>query len=316
MSDPVPHPSSLPAEFHDIAKRVNNWGRWGRDDEIGTLNLITDEVVRDAVATVRSGHRVPLALDLKQDGVQTGMIPGRVNPLHVMVQINQELFGPGTVATSDDAVTLGLQAGTHWDALTHVSHSGKIYNGRPAATITPHGRSAYSGIHTARHIVSRGVLLDVAAAKGLDRLPGDHAVTPEDLDEAAAFGRVTVRAGDIVLVRTGQIQLYLAGDKHGYAFPSPGLSVRTPEWFHARDVAAVANDTLTFEIFPPEIENLWLPVHALDLVEMGMLQGQNWNLESLSTACAQREQYAFLLSAMPEPFVGGTGTPVAPVAVL
>ncbi|MFB7863923.1 cyclase family protein [Streptomyces sp. NPDC056069] len=315
MSFPTPHPPALPPAFHDIAKRVNNWGRWGQDDEIGTLNLITDEVVRDAAATVRTGLRVPLAVDLKQDGVQTGMIPGRVNPLHVMVQINQELFGPGTVATSDDAVTLGLQAGTHWDALTHVSHSGRIYNGRPAATITPHGRSEFSGIHTARHVVSRGVLLDVAAAKGVDRLPGDHAVTPEDLDEAAEFGGVTVRAGDIVLVRTGQIQAYLAGDRHGYAFPSPGLSVRTPEWFHARDVAAVANDTLTFEIFPPEIENLWLPVHALDLVEMGMLQGQNWNLETLSTTCAQERRHAFLLSAMPEPFVGGTGTPVAPVAV-
>ena len=306
---------SLPAAFHEIAKRVNNWGRWGQDDEIGTLNLISGEVVREAAATVRTGRRVPLAVDLRQDGVQTGMIPGRVNPLHVMVQVNQELFGPGTVATSDDAVTLGLQAGTHWDALTHASHSGRIYNGRPADTITPHGRAAFSGIHTARHVVSRGVLLDVAAAKGVDRLPGDHAVTPEDLDEAAEFGRVTVRAGDVVLVRTGQFQLYLAGDRHGYAFPSPGLSIRTPEWFHARDVAAVANDTLTFEIFPPEIEDLWLGVHALDLVEMGMLQGQNWNLEELSTACAQEERYAFLLSAMPEPFVGGTGTPVAPVAI-
>jgi kynurenine formamidase len=307
---------SLPAEFHEIAKRVNNWGRWGADDEMGTLNLITDEVVREAATTVRGGRRIPLALPLHQDGIQTGMIPGRVNPLHTMVQINQELFGPGTVATSDDAVTMGLQAATHWDALTHASHSGKIYNGRPADTITPHTRARFSGIDKAPYIVSRGVLLDVARAKGLDRLPGDHAVTPEDLDEAAEFGGVTARAGDIVLVRTGQIQVCLAGDKHGYAYPSPGLSVRTPEWFHAHDVAAVANDTLTFEIFPPEIENLWLPVHALDLVEMGMLQGQNWNLENLSTACVQEKRYAFLLSAMPEPFVGATGTPVAPVAVL
>ncbi|MEV5608002.1 cyclase family protein [Streptomyces sp. NPDC052225] len=306
----------LPAEFHDIAKRVNNWGRWGEADEIGTLNLVTDAVVRAAAGEVRTGRRVPLALPLKEDGVQSGMIPGRVNPLHTMVQINQEIFGPGTVACSDDAVTMGLQAATHWDALTHVSHSGRLYNGRPASTITAHGGAEFSGIDKAPYIVSRGVLLDVAAAKGLDRLPGDHAVTPEDLDEAAEFGRVEVRAGDIVLVRTGQVQVYLAGDKHAYGYPSPGLSVRTPEWFHAHDVAAVANDTLTFEIFPPEIEDLWLPVHALDLVEMGMLQGQNWNLESLSTACGEESRYAFLLSAMPEPFRGATGTPVAPVAIL
>jgi kynurenine formamidase len=307
---------SLPAEFHEIAKRVNNWGRWGPGDEIGTLNLITDEVVREAAACVRTGRRVPLALPLAHDGVQTGMIPGRVNPLHAMVQINQEIFGPGTVACSDDAVTMGLQAATHWDALTHVSHSGRLYNGRPAGTITAHGGAEYSGIDKARHIVSRGVLLDVARARGVDRLDGSYAVTPEDLQAAEELAGTRVRAGDIVLVRTGQIQVCLAGDRHAYGYPSPGLSIRTPEWFHARDVAAVANDTLTFEIFPPEIEDLWLPVHALDLVEMGMLQGQNWNLEELSTVCGETGRYTFLLSAMPEPFVGATGTPVAPVAVL
>ncbi|MEU2515602.1 cyclase family protein [Streptomyces syringium] len=306
----------LPSEFHEIAKRVNNWGRWGAADEIGTLNLITGAVVRAAAATVTTGRRVPLALPLRQDGVQTGMIPGRVNPLHTMVAVNWEMFGPDTIATSDDTVTMGLQAGTHWDALPHVSHSGKIYNGRPAASITAHGRVAFSGMEKAGPVVSRGVLLDVARARGSERLDGGHVVTPEDLDAAQELAGVTVGAGDIVLVRTGQIQQYLAGDREAYAFPSPGLSIRTPEWFHARDVAAVANDTLTFEAFPPEFDNLWLPVHALDLVEMGMLQGQNWNLEELSQACAEEKRYAFLLSATPEPFTGGTGAPVAPVAIL
>lgn len=306
----------LPSEFHEIAKRVNNWGRWGAADEIGTLNLITGAAVRTAAATVTTGRRIPLALPLQQDGVQTGMIPGRVNPLHTMVAVNWEMFGPDTIATSDDTVTMGLQAGTHWDALPHVSHSGKIYNGRPAASITAHGRAAFSGMEKAGPVVSRGVLLDVARARGTERLDDGHIVTPEDLDAAQELAGVTVRAGDIVLVRTGQIQQYLAGDREAYAFPSPGLSIRTPEWFHARDVAAVANDTLTFEAFPPEFENLWLPVHALDLVEMGMLQGQNWNLEELSEACAEEKRYAFLLSATPEPFTGGTGAPVAPVAIL
>ncbi|KOX03539.1 cyclase family protein [Streptomyces sp. NRRL B-3648] len=307
---------ALAEEFHEIAGRVNNWGRWGADDETGTLNLVTDEVVRAAAAEVRTGRRVPLALPLRQDGVQTGVIPGRVNPLHVMVQLNQELFGPGTVACSDDVVTMGLQAGTHWDALPHVSHSGKLYNGRPAHTVTAHGGAEFAGIDKVRHLVSRGVLLDVARARGVDRLAGGHAVSPEDLEAAEEFAGTRVRAGDVVLVRTGQVQLYLSGDRHGYGHPSPGLSVRCPEWFHARDVAAVANDTLTFEVFPPEIEDLWLPVHALHLVEMGMLQGQNWNLEELSTACGEAGRYAFLLSATPEPFVGATGTPVAPVAIL
>ncbi|MFF9567407.1 cyclase family protein [Streptomyces sp. NPDC014685] len=307
---------SLPAEFHEIAERVNNWGRWGADDETGTLNLITDAVVREAAATVRSGLRVPLALPLGPDGVQSGLVPGRINPVHTMVQINQELFGPGTVATSDDMAVLSLQTATHWDALSHVSHSGRLYNGRPAGTITPHEGARFGGIDKVAHVVSRGVLLDVARAHNTDRLPGGHAVTPEDLEAAEELAGVRVRAGDIVLVRTGQMRVLLAGDRNAYAHPSPGLSVRTPEWFRARDVAAVANDTLTFEIFPPEIDDLWLGVHALDLVEMGMLQGQNWNLEELSTVCAQERRYAFLLSATPEPFTGATGAPVAPVAVL
>lgn len=307
---------SLPAEFYDMAKRVNNWGRWGREDEIGTLNLITNEVVRDAVSTVRTGRRIPLAVPLRQEGIQTGLIPGRVNPLHTMVSINLELFGAGAVASSDDAVTMGLQAGTHWDGLAHISHGGKIYNGRPASSITAHGGAAYHGIEKVRHVVSRGVLLDVARAHGVERLAAGHAVGPEDLNAAEELAEIRVRAGDVVLVRTGQIQMYLAGSRRAYCHPSPGLSFRTPEWFHARDVAAVANDTLTFEIVPPEIAGLWLPVHALDLVEMGMPQGQSWNLEELSRACAEEGRYAFLLTATPEPFTGGTGSPVAPVAIL
>ncbi|MGA4841256.1 cyclase family protein [Streptomyces sp. G45] len=314
-ASPAP-PSALPPEFHAIAKRVNNWGRWGPDDELGTLNLITDAAVAAAAARVRTGRRVPLALPLRADGVQTGLVPGRVNPLHTMTRINHEPFGPGTVATSDDTVTFGLQAATHWDALAHVSHGGRIYNGRPATTITAHAGARFGGADKVPHVVARGVLLDVARARGADRLPGGYAVTPEDLLAAEAFGGVTVGPGDVVLVRTGQVRAYLAGDRAAYGHPSPGLSYRTPEWFHARDAAAVANDTLTFEVIPPEIENLWLPVHALHLVEMGLPQGQNWNLEELSTACGEEGRYDFLLSATPEPFVGATGAPVAPVAVL
>ncbi|MFC1415284.1 cyclase family protein [Streptacidiphilus cavernicola] len=302
-------------EFRAIAEKVNNWGRWGADDEIGTLNLITPETVRAAAATVRSGRRFALALPLQQQGVQTGLIPGRVNPLRTMVALNWEMFGPGAIATSDDVVTMGLQAATHWDGLGHVSHGGRIYNNRPADSITPHEGACFSGVEKAAPLVARGVLLDVARALGLPRLAGDHAVTPADLEAAQELAGTAVRAGDVVLVRTGQMQLYLGGDREAYAFPSPGLSLWTPEWFHARDVAAVADDTLTFEVFPPEVDGLYLPVHALDLVEMGMMQGQNWNLEALAADCAEDGVYEFLLSAPPEPFTGGVGAPVAPIAV-
>nr|WP_202447261.1 cyclase family protein [Streptomyces sp. SID5468] len=305
----------MPEEFWEIARQVNNWGRWGAEDELGTLNFVTDEVVRAAVATVRGGRRIPLALPLRPDGVQTGAVPGRVNPLRTMVALNREMFGPGTVAISDDVVTMGLQAATHWDGLAHVSHSGRLYNGRPAHTVTAHDGASRTGLEKITSLVSRGVLLDVARALGVERLPAGHPVGPADLDAAEELAGVTVGRGDVVLVRTGQMRHYLAGDRAAYGFPSPGLSLRAPGWFHARDVAAVADDTLTFEVFPPEVDGLWLPVHALHLVEMGMLQGQNWNLEGLSAACAADGRYAFLLAATPEPFTGAVGSPVAPVAI-
>lgn len=305
----------MPDEFRELAAHVNNWGRWGDDDRLGTLNLITDDVVKAAAACVRTGKRFSLAVELREDGIQNGMIEGRDNPQRTTFLVNHEVFGPGTVATSDDAVVMGLQAGTHWDGLAHVSYDDRLYNGFSARkSVTAEAGAVDLGIQNVTTLVTRGVLLDVARAKGVDVLAPEYAVTPEDLDEAEEFGGVRVRAGDVVLVRTGQMSRYLDGDRDGY-FHGPGLSVRCPAWFHARDVAAVANDTVVFEVFPPEIEDCFLAVHALHLVEMGMLQGQNWNLEELSRDCAADGAYAFLLDASPQPFVGGIGTPVNPVAI-
>lgn len=306
---------SLPPEFHEMAKRVNNWGRWGQDDQLGTMNLITDEVVKAAAATVRTGKRFSLAVELREDGIQNGMIPGRDNPKLNTFCVNYEVFGPGTVATSDDSVTMGLQAGTHWDALPHATYADRLYNGFSASeSVQAEGGAVNLGIQNVRTLISRGVLLDVAGAKGVDVLEPGYAIQPEDLEAAEEFGNVKVRAGDIVLVRTGQITKYLAGNRDEY-FMGAGLGVRCPEWFHARDVAAVANDTVTFEVFPPELDNAFMAVHALHLVEMGMLQGQNWNLEELAADCKADGVYEFLLDASPQPFRGAIGSPVNPVAV-
>jgi kynurenine formamidase len=180
--------------------------------------------------------------------------------------------------------------------------------------VTPTG-AARLGIHNVTSLVSRGVLLDLPLALGVDRLEPGHLVTPEDLDLAEAVGDVRVRAGDIVLLRTGQMQHFHAGDRVAYAFPSPGPGMDCAPWFHQRDVAAVATDTLAFEVFPCELEDVFLPVHLLHLVEMGMTQGQNWDLEALAADCAGDGQYDFLLTANPEPIVGGIGAPVAAVAI-
>ena len=305
----------MPEEFVELARKVNNWGRWGDDDEIGTLNLITPELVRRAAACVRRGIAFPLAVPLSQDGPQTGAVRGRINPLRTMIAINEPLTGdPSTFCSNDDVVVMALQAGTHWDALAHVSYDGRLYNGFPSASVTAAGASR-CGIDKVKSLVSRGVLLDVARAKGLERLEPGYALTAADLDAAEELARVTVGPGDIVLLRTGQMQLLHAGRKWDYTYPNPGPSTMTVEWFRDRDVAAVATDSLTYEVCPFERDDVVLPVHLLHLVEMGMTQGQNFDLEALAADCADDGVYEMLLDGTPQPFVGGLGTPVNPVAV-
>ena len=313
---------ALSERFIEISARVRNWGRWGDDDELGTLNLITQEAVRAAGDCIRTGKTFPLAVPLEADGIQVGFIPGRDNPTRTMIALNDPLepsADPDVFHTSDDSVQMGLQAGTHWDGLCHASYGGRVYNGYPDTTVTEEEGATRCGIERIRSLCSRGVLLDVARIKGVDILDCPYAITAGDLDEAAAMGGVEVRAGDIVLVRTGRMAIYHSEGGLAYCLgpagdgSNAGLSMSTVEWFHERDVAAVANDTLAFEVYPSE--DVPMAVHMLHLVDMGLTQGQNWDLEALAESCADDGIYEFFLAATPEPFVGGVGSPVAPIAV-
>jgi kynurenine formamidase len=184
----------------------------------------------------------------------------------------------------------------------------------PSSVITEAGAERM-GIDKIRTLVSRGVLLDVARAKGADRLEGGYAITGDDLDAAAALGDVQVRAGDIVMIRTGQMQYFLEGDRERYGTPCAGPSLQSVEWFRSHDVAAVATDNIVFEVFPCEREDAMLPVHLLHLVDMGMTQGQNWNLEELAADCAADGRYTCFLDASPMPFTRAVGSPVNPIAI-
>jgi kynurenine formamidase len=301
-----------------VADRIRNWGRWGPDDQIGTLNLIDRDARMRAAGAVTSGKAFTLGLPLSEaEGIQAGFIKGRVNPTRSMIQVNEPLSpDPDWVCSSEDVVTLALQCATHWDALAHCSYGGVIYNGYPASSVTEAGASV-CGIAQLTTVVSRGLLLDLPRALGLDVLEPGYAIRPEDLDAACALGRLEVAPGDIVLVRTGQM-VHLAAphrDLIAYTWPSPGLTIETAEWFHAHDVAAVATDTLVFEVFPCQYEDIYLPVHLLHLVEMGMTQGQNWVLDELAADCADDGQYSFLLDATPLPFLNGLGSPLNPMAL-
>jgi len=330
---PAPVPSSIPRSFTEMAERVTNWGRWGPDDRIGTLNLVDRAARLRGTASVRDGDAFPLGIPMSEaEGIQMGFIEGRVNPTRSMISVDApQTDEPGWVAFSEDVVTLAMQCATHWDGLAHASYGagadGRVlYNGYPASSVTGDG-STLLGIQHVRSIVSRGLLLDVARAKGLELLGPGYPITPEDLDAACALGGVEVEPGDVVLVRTGQAaHLALPGrpgiggrppvrDLLAYTWPAPGLTVGTAAWFHAHDVAAVATDTLILEVYPCESEDLFLPVHVLHLVEMGMTQGQNWFLDDLADACAADGRYSFLLDATPLPFTAALGSPVNPVAV-
>jgi kynurenine formamidase len=310
---------SVPPVYADMAARVRNWGRWGPEDEIGTLNLVDDAARRRGAAAVVSGKAFALGLPLSEaEGIQVGFVEGRINPRRTMAQVNHPLDAdqPDWVCFSEDVLTLATQCATHWDALAHSSYGGVIYNGYPASSVTADG-AARCGIHRLGAVVSRGVLLDVARALGRDVLEPGYPIMPTDLDAACELADVAVAPGDIVLVRTGQM-VHLAAERRdlvAYTWPSPGLTIETAEWFHTHDVAAVATDTLVFEVYPSQHDEAPLPVHLLHLVEMGLTQGQNWVLDPLAGDCATDGRYTFLLDATPLPLTQGLGTPLNPVAL-
>jgi kynurenine formamidase len=308
---------SLPAELRALGAEVSNWGRWGDDDELGTLNLIDDAAVRRGIAAARTGVRLPLAIRLDANGPQLGTIPGRINPLHTMVAINMAYTGdPGDFCCSDDVLTLGLQACTHWDALAHVSYDGLLYNGHPATSVTAERGATRCGIHRVTSLVSRAILLDVARALGVDRLAPRHPISEADLDAAVELAGIRPEPGDVVLVRTGHMALFKARDREAYTLgDQPGLTVGTVPWMRRHDVAAVATDTLAMEVFPCEDPAVLFPVHLLQLRDMGLTQGQNFDLEALAAHCAADGVYEALLVANPEPVTGGVGAPTNPVAI-
>jgi kynurenine formamidase len=304
----------LPPELKALAAKVSNWGRWGDDDQRGTLNFITPEAVQRGVAAVKRGDSFLLSIPYDNDGPQTGVIPGRINPNHEMLMVNGAFTGdPTDFTTSDDRVELGIQAATHWDALAHAGYEGLLYNNIQDTVITE-GGAAKLGIENFGPIVTRGVLADIARVKGVDYFDEGYAITGDDLEAAERQADVSVESGDVLLVRTGQMHWLEGGDKVRFNDPSPGIGVGALEYLHDKEVAAVATDTLVFEVWPSEDPAALLPVHMIDLRDMGLVQGQLWRLDELAADCAADGVYEFLLAATPLPITHAVGGAVAPTA--
>ncbi|HET9201350.1 MAG TPA: cyclase family protein [Dehalococcoidia bacterium] len=281
-------------ELAAVAGTLSNWGRWGKDDELGALNYITPEKRKSAAALVRSGRSVSLARELSlNDGIDRGA---------------HEVFRyPG--GGSGDFIGLvfhGYRV-THVDALCHIFGGGRMYNEHSDDAIVESGAGCLSIDKLGPEgIVSRGVLLDVARVKG-GPLPLGTAIHPEDLEAAEKAERVHVEEGDILLVRTGR-----AAAPDGSQ--ASGLHADCLPWLHERKVALLGGDCAN-DVLPNEFERWRLPIHIVGIINLGLHLLDNADLDPLAKACEAEGRWEFLLTIAPLRIKGGTGSPVNPLAL-
>jgi kynurenine formamidase len=302
-----------------------NWGKWGEKDQLGTLNYITPQKISEAAALVKKGKVFNLALDLK--AAMPGW-PGR-SFYHYFAYISTAFSPEGGIGFSDDVITMHLQYSTQWDGFPHSMYDKKLYNGYSTDAITPSGTTQLSVHQWADKIVSRGVLLDIARLKKVDNLAKGYIITPADLEAAAAAQKVTVKPGDIVLIRTGWMKIMkkwplpLRGPEI-YELGEPGLGLQGAKWLKDKQVAAVAFDNIGGEPIPFDPEGLKLvtdhgykgfPLHVELLVNQGMPLGELWDLDALADDCAADGVYEFLLIAPPLRVVGSVGSVLSPIAI-
>ena len=305
----------------EMGAKCRNWGKWGPDDELGTLNYITPEKIAASARLVRRGVTFSLAIPFDNTGPQINQ-PRRFNPIHRMILTGPDFTSgafkrPGNVGFADDMVIMALQCATQWDALSHCFLDGKLYNGYDANLVSSEGARKNGMEKMARFIVTRGVLLDIARVKGVEWLEPGYAITVADLDAALAAHGVQVGTGDALLVRTGQMAMckkrggwgdYAGGD-------APGLSFHTAPWIHGKQLAAVATDTWGMEVRPNEIPDSYQPLHQILIPHMGLLVGEIFDLEALAADCARDRVYEFQFVAPPLPITGAVGSPINPLAI-
>lgn len=301
-------PEPTESEILSWFDRLSNWGRWGADDELGTLNLVTPAVRRRAAASVRDGLSVSCAHE---------MLTGVHNVESTLTAV---AIAPGMrmgFATEEiSALTVHGYVTTHLDALSHIFWDGKMYNGRSAEILAGGGANALPITVARRGVITRGVLLDVAAAKGVDWLEPGQGVWPEDLEAAEARQGVRVEAGDAVLLRTG-FGRYLSemgpNPPANLGSAHPGWHAASLPWLRDRDVAMIGCDSAT-DAMPSGYRNVPLPVHTVGIVAMGLWLIDNCDLEEVAGVAASSGRWEFQLSVCPLALSGLTSSPVNPIA--
>ena len=288
--------------FHQT---LSNWGRWGDEDELGALNLITPEVTAAGAATVRSGRTVSCARPLDTR-------PSADNPLpvaHHMTGTATEGMGADYFAISPHGFST-----SHIDALCHIFYEGQLFNGYPAETVTAHGATKL-GIHQLRSgIVTRGVLLDIPALRGVDALEPGEPIFPEDLEAAEKKAGLVVQPGDALLVRTGRWAWRRANGPWDAGSLAAGLDASCLPWLRGRDVATLGSDCVS-DVLPSRVDGVGMPIHTVAIVAMGVHLLDNLDLDNLATACVEEARWEFLLTVAPLVLRRGTASPVNPIAL-
>ncbi len=300
--------------FRQIGERVSNWGRWGPDDQKGTLNFITPAKVAAAAALVKRGAVFDLGTPFDENGPYSGQY-GRVNPLHFMTFAGNGESEPGGLQYADDFIVMPLQSMTQWDALSHIWYDDLMYNGYPASShMNERGAQKLSITEVCKGITGRGVLLDAARYFGVDWLQQRQQLGPTELEGMIELqGGVGVGEGDILILRTGYWEKFLAGgDKVDYLTASPGLTVECCEWLHERRVAVVASDTPAVEYIPPSGA---LEFHCVAIRDMGLTLGEIFSLAELAADCAADDVWEFFFAGPPLRVSRAVGSPVNPLAV-
>jgi kynurenine formamidase len=292
-------------EVLGLFERCSNWGRWGVDDEQGTLNLITPEKRRKAINDVRVGRCVSIGRDLVTTG--SNQIPP--STVHLMT------YAGAKPTWSQDALIMSVHGFevTHMDAVAHAFFEGRTYNGRAVEDVILPGGVAFGSIQAAKDgICTRGVLLDVPAARGVEHLEPGDGISDQDLEAAERIAGVRVESGDIVIVRSG-IDFREARDGIGPREPREGLLPAAVLWLHERDVAAFSGDCI--ERLPSGYRRVPLPLHQVGLVAMGLTILDATDVESLRRVCSEENRHDFLFVAAPLRLPGGTGSPVNPLVI-
>jgi kynurenine formamidase len=216
-------------------------------------------------------------------------------------------------SAANDMITMGTHVGTHIDALAHVSQDGLLHGGADAGASCLGGKYVEHGVHTIEPMIRRGVLLDVPGSKSLPDLEGGHEITVDDLEACAKAQDVEIRAGDVVLIRSGWGKKFAEGAAYvGGASGVPGIGEAGARWFADRGVHALGADTIAFEHLPPGAGHATLPAHRVLLVETGIYIIEALDLEEL--AAQGVHEFTFVL--VPLNIFGATGSPVRPLAVV